>query len=105
MKKLKNIYLWPMALVYFIYRICREKTFYVVGTGISKDTGRRMWFKTTFITYGNLLPIKSLELKAANELGFNGCVITFFHRIPNSMREYVNNHYDLELIRTEAENE
>lgn len=98
MSKIKKVLLTIAILPYFIWRLCRRRTYYISGTGIKTDTGLRMWFKVTFITYGNLLPIKSIEENTAKQIGFDGCVVVFFQRIPNRMAKYVNDSYTAELI-------
>lgn len=80
----------------FLYRYFTRKAFYVSGTFLDQR-GVRMFFKTTFCTYGNVMPIKSLEQKCAEEFGVDRTVILHFNRIRYGMVKYIDKEMDVKI--------
>lgn len=75
--------------IFFIYRFLTKKAFYITGTFIDND-GIRRFCKMTFMTYGNILPIKELERGMKESLGAkNDVIILHINRIPYGMVKYV----------------
>lgn len=97
MKKIKNIlFKLFVVLPVVVYRFLTRKAFYVSGTFID-NRGTRMWFKTTFCTYGNVFPIKSLEESTAKSFGVKKVVILHFTRIPYGMVKYVDREMEIDI--------
>jgi hypothetical protein len=87
--KIIEILIYPFVYVYAAFQLSRTKAFYISGTGISKLTNRRMWFKTVLTTHGNIFPVRDIEDKMKEELEFSTCVVVYFMQIPKSMVPYV----------------
>lgn len=97
MSKIKHILIFVLiGLPIALYRFCTRKAFYLSGTFIDKD-GTRMWFKTTFCTYGNILPIKSLETQIAAHFGVESVILTSFNRMPFGMVKYVEKEMGIKI--------
>lgn len=97
MKQIKNILFKIFVVIPVVtYRYFTRKAFYVSGTFID-NRGTRVWFKTTFCTYGNILPIKSLEESTAKSFGVKKVVILYFSRMPYGMVKYVDKEMELEI--------
>jgi hypothetical protein len=78
------------------YRLLTRKAFYVSGTFID-NSGERMWFTTTFCTYGNILPILSLRESIAKLYGVEKVVILHFSRMPYGMVKYVERDIGIDM--------
>lgn len=92
-----NWWVLPLVIPVLIWKVLTRRTYYITGTGTMKGTGDRKWFKVVFVTSGMVVPIKSLEDMISEEIGMEGAVIVFFHRIPNRMRRYMKEDYSLRI--------
>lgn len=88
-RKLINVILFFPAAIYVL---ASRRAYYVTGTFMDKD-GKRMFFKTTFVTHSGIMPIASLEANMAKAFGVEKTIILFFHRIPYRMVKYVDANY------------
>lgn len=93
MKYLKVIFIFLLAIPFALWSRLTRRAYYLTGTFIDNN-GKRMFFKTTFVTYRNIFPIQSLEKNIANGFGVDKIIILFFHRIPWGMLKYVEEDYD-----------
>lgn len=81
-----------------VYRFLTRKAFYVTGTFID-DNGTRMFCNSTFLTYGNILPIRELEKSMKESMGVkNNIIILHINRIPYGMVKYIKNDYSERII-------
>lgn len=56
-----------------------------------------MFFKTTFCTKGNKMPIKSMEDQLTDYYEVEKVIILFFNRIPYGMVKYVDKEMDVDM--------
>lgn len=83
-----------MKFFNLVFRILTRKSYYVTGTFTLN--GERMFFRASFTTYGNVMPIASLEKYIAKQFGADDdrLVILNFTRIPNGMVRYISEEYE-----------
>lgn len=82
------------ALCMAIYAHLTRKAYYVTGTFLLN--GERLFFRASFETHGNIMPIASLEKYLAGQYGadHSRLVILNFVRIPFSMIKYISAEYE-----------
>lgn len=92
--------LFPVLVSKMLYRFFTRKAYYLTGTTV-KD-GKRIFFKVTFCTYGDTLPIASIEKELAEEMEVDKCIILFFNRISYSMVKYMDKEVEgIKIIKEE----
>jgi hypothetical protein len=96
MKYIKAIFWFLVYSPVIFYRRITRKAFYLSGTFLDKK-GVRMFYKTTFCTYGNILPIKTIESNMAKYFGVEQTIILYFNRIPYSMVKYVEKDIGIDI--------
>ena len=81
------------AVSKWVYVVLTRKSYYITGTFRLK--GERMFFRSVFETYGNIMPIRTLEEKYAKayEADNGKVVILHFSRLPRGMSKYVGESY------------
>ena len=91
--------LWVVFIGFplLLYRFLTRKAYYISGTFINAE-GKRMWFKTVFLTHGSILPISSLQKEAADFFGADKTVIVNISRIPYRMAKYVEKDMSINII-------
>ena len=102
MSILKSIIFLPIGIAILIYRHTTRKAYYISGTFINQK-GNRMFFKTVFLTWGNILPLYSIKINAEKKFNSDVLILNVF-RIPYKMAKYTQEEYKEEIIFDEFNN-